>query len=80
MAFFKTEQCSPHFVSYKINQVFLATEVSGTTAEEEVPLVNVNVFVSSQDRGCVEEGEKKFIFFEQATTDAEVKGASLIID
>lgn len=80
MAFFKTEQYSPHFVSYKINQVFLATEVSGTTAEEEVPLVNVNVFVSSQDRGCVKEGEKKFIFFEQATADAEVKGASLIID
>jgi hypothetical protein len=64
MAFFKAEQCPPQVDSYKINQVFVATEVSGTAAKEEIPLVDVDVFVSSQDRGCVEEGEKKFIFFE----------------
>jgi hypothetical protein len=58
----------------------LCAEVGGTAAKEEVPLVNVDVFISSQDGGCVKEGEKKFIFFKETATDAEVKGTGNIID
>jgi len=80
MAFLKAKQGIPQFDCNKIDLVFFVAEVSGTAAKEEVPLFNSDLFISSQYRRCVEERVKKFIFFEQAAADAEVKGPRNIID
>jgi hypothetical protein len=53
VAFLKTKQGVESFNIDVFNIVLVALEISRTASQEEIPLINVDVVASAQDRGSV---------------------------
>lgn len=63
-----------------VNLLVVGSEVRRGAPKEEVPLVDVDIVIASEDAGRVEERVQKLIFFEQASADAEVESTSYVLN
>jgi len=80
VAFFKAKQCVESFNIYVFNAILVTLEISGTASQEEIPLINVDVVASAQNRRCVQERIQKFVFLEQSSANTEVESARNVLN